>query len=161
MNGKGDGSRRPEIRPAAKQALEHSGSIHIDLHVIGGGGDSGSQDARLAAIDAKLVALLTNVGELKMANSETNALLDQLNTYTNQLAASAATQAAKVQEISDDIDKLIAESSDPALQARLQAHADALATIAASEEAQSATLTAIAAKREDPLPPPVEPEPVE
>lgn len=138
-----------------KPQLELSGTLKIRHEGLPEGGGS-PQDARLAAIEQKLDALIVNVGELKMANAETNALLDELNGYTNRLAATAEAQAAKVQEISDDIDKLIAGVADPELQARLRAHADALAVIATNEENQAATLAAIAAKHDEPLPPPVE-----
>ncbi len=126
-------------------------NVHANVHIA-----SAKADDILEAVNA----LTQKVQVLTMANAETNALLDQLKTYTDRLAATAEAQATKLQEISDDIDKLLENVPDPKVQAKLQAHADALAGIAAAEEAQSETLTAIAAKREDPLPPPVEPEPV-
>lgn len=117
------------------------------------------QNDRLAAIEAKLDAVLNQGVNIMGVNQEINATLDELKTYTDRLAATSEAQAAKVTEISDDIDKLITESTlDQATKDRLASHRDSLAAIASAEEAQAATLTAIAAKREDPLPPVVEPE---
>lgn len=94
-------------------------------------------------------------------NAEMHALLDQVNTYTNAIAVDEAAQKVTLQEISDDLDDLIAAGTiDPTIKARLQAHADALAVEAANSAGRSSTLTAIAAKHEKPLPPPVEPPPV-
>ncbi len=46
---------------------------------------------------------------------------------------------------------------DPAVAARLEAASTGLAEAVAFETAQAETLTAIAAKNDEPLPPPVEP----
>lgn len=90
-------------------------------------------DASLVEIDRKLDHIITQGDKLMKANAEVLAFLDSLNTYTNEIAA--------------DIDEMIADAElDATTKARMQAHSD--------------TLRAIAAKNDNPLPPPVEP-PVE
>lgn len=125
--------------------------VHFYFHQVG-------DESLLAVIDKKLDRVIEQGEQQMKANEEINATLDELKTYTDRLAETSQAQAEKVTEIGEDLDKLLAEQTlDEATRARLTAHREALATIAASEEAQAATLTAIAAKREDPLPPPVEP----
>lgn len=97
------------------------------------------------------------------ANAEVLAFLDQLNTYTNTMAAAQATQAEKLDEIAADIDSLLSSAGaatlDEATKARLEEASASIASIAAFETAQAETLTAIAAKNDEPLPDPVDPEP--
>lgn len=108
----------------------------------------------------QLIRSLSRLGDCLMAqNAEVLAFLDKLDEYTTKLAAAQTAQTAKIEEIAADIDRLITEGGlDPATVARLQTASDGLAATVAFEEAQAATLTAIAAKSDVPLPPPAPPQ---
>lgn len=104
------------------------------------------------------VTALQKQGVRLMTQSQENAdLLAQLNDYTNRLAAAGEQQAAVSQEIASDIDTLIAQSTDTATTEGLRALRDKNAIVVAGQEAFVQTLKNIAAKNDEPLPPPVEP----
>ena len=109
-----------------------------------------------------------------MTDQEVKVLLTKVDETTNRIgtnltavAAAQTEQANVVQEISDDIDRLIAAgalsaenaASLQALADRLQASSDASDAIAAATSAQVPVLQAIAAKS-NPVVPPPPPEPV-
>lgn len=129
-------------------------SIRID-HYIHQANESAILD-RLATIES----LIAQSGARIMADlQEQHALLDQINEYTNRLATQQEAQTAAITEIETDLDALIAQTSDETVKARLESLRDRAQTAAAQSTAQTDTLRALAAKHEEPLPPPVEPPP--
>ena len=111
----------------------------------------------LRAILEKLSALQRQGEQLMAQNAANKALLDEINVYTNQMADRQAANTAKLEEIASDLDALIEASTDTATTEQLQAIRDKAALVAAEGDAQGATLQALAAKYDQPLPPPVEP----
>lgn len=124
-----------------------------------------AQDARITDLlrvqsehGAKLETLLA-VGESLMGKiDEQNALLDQINNYTNQLAEQQQAESEKLTEIGNDLDELVSQVSDTSVSTRLSELKDQVANAAAAGAARAETLTNLAAKYDQPLPPPVEPE---
>jgi hypothetical protein len=106
-------------------------------------------------MDRKLSDVLAQGRKIMSANAQVVAFLEKLDAYTSDLAEQQAKQTAKIAEIAADIDALIAGGSDlPAdTLTRLQAASDGLAATVAFETAQAETLTQIAAKNDNPLPP--------
>lgn len=103
----------------------------VNIH----GADQETKD-RLQSIEAKLTQLLSQGVQIMAQNAELKTFLDQLNTYTNEIASDIDDLLAKVaagQTLSDED------------RAAMSAVAD--------------TLRNVAAKHETPLPPPVEPPP--
>jgi len=132
-------------------------NIKADVHI-----HDHSVVERLVSIERKVDGLGI-LGEKLMKAAETvNAFLDQLNTYTNGLAAEQAKQTAAITDIKADVDALLAAADADLpedVKSRLEAVSAGLAAAVAFETAQSETLAAIAAQSGDPLPTPVEPEP--
>lgn len=114
---------------------------------------------RLDVLAAGIAALQQQGVSLMAGQAESNALLDQINDYTNRLADAQAQQTTVIQEISTDIDQLIADTTDTSVRDRLTQLKTKTAAIADASEAQTQTLKNIAAKHDEPLPPPVEPPP--
>lgn len=123
----------------------------------------------LGEIAARQEFLISRMEDSLMASAEMIAVLDQINELTNQLAAAQSrmataqsAQAAKLTEVSADIDDLLANQSvDPTVKTRLEATRDALQAAAGiakdaadTAEQTSATLTQIAAKHDAPIPAP-------
>jgi len=136
---------------------------------------SSASDSTILAEILRLVTLnQKTLQEIKMTDQEVKVLLTKVDETTNRIgtnltavAAAQTEQANVVQEISDDIDRLIAAgalsaenaASLQALADRLQASSDASDAIAAATSAQVPVLQAIAAKS-NPVVPPPPPEPV-
>jgi len=112
-------------------------------------------------IQAQLTEVLKTLKEIKMTDQETLALLGKVDATTNAIAVNQQTQADVVQEISDDIDRLIAGGTasgiSPEAAAKLQAAADRLQVVSDTGDAQVALLKSIAAKSQPVVPPPPAP----
>lgn len=120
---------------------------------------------KLREMDAKLDALLALAKESKKQGASIMAteqqLLDvikQIDTATTAQGTALTAEAATLQHISDDFDKLIAQIkpgtvSDATL-AALQAQADKVAAVSASITKQADFSTALAARVDNPVPVP-------
>lgn len=129
--------------------------MRFDVHVHHDHGPVDDLRLRLTRIERLLEGIVA-------MTQETKDLLDQIDARTNEMAQAEQADSAAIQNVSDDIDRLLAGSTSEAeIRARLQPHADTLAQVAANSRARSESLTALAAKVEDPIPPPVEPGPVQ
>jgi chromosome segregation ATPase len=113
-------------------------------------------DSRLTSIEGQLTAIQQQGAQLIMANAENNALLDSILAALDRLATSEEAQTAAITEIGSDLDALIAETTDPTLRARLEDLKTKAEAAAGRSEAQSESLSMLAAKH--PVPP-VEPPP--
>lgn len=119
----------------------------------------------------KLDLLLMQVGALLMKESEALALLDQIDSTTNAMAADLTREAAAISEINLDIDALLTrapgEPISDALKARFVQHQSTLNALAGNLGDKAAALEATAARTPvaetppPPPPPPVEEPPVE
>ncbi len=124
--------------------------IHIHVHQVGSSG--------LDSISQQLTEVLQKQELLMKATEETNAFLDTLNVYTNRMAEKQAEQGEAIANLAADLDDLIAnESLDAATRQRLEEAKATLQSHVAFSEAQAATLSALAARHETPLPEPVTP----
>lgn len=142
---------------------------------------------RLSDQGVQIAQLVAQGGQMASFNQETRDILSQLNDYTNSMAEvqSAQTQmlqavasqqqegATRLEEISSDIDDLIANATDASLRDQAQALKDRVAeqltaqqdqasklqTAVTTSDAQVQRLQQIAAKHDtpvptDPVPPP-------
>lgn len=100
--------------------------------------------------------------QIMKTNEDIGGFLDQLDARTNQIAEKLTANTAVIQNISSDVDALLADSTlSESNRARMEAAKVQLDNVIASQGAQSQDLQNIAAKREDPLPAPVpQPEPI-
>jgi 50S ribosomal subunit-associated GTPase HflX len=129
---------------------------------------------RLECIEAKLETIQQTLEEIKMTDQEVKAVLDKVDATTTKIgsnldavAAAQASEASVVQDISDEIDALVAKGANSGVSPetaslltsiadRLQASSDNSDKITAAIQAQVPVLSAIAAKGAPvvPTPPP-------
>jgi hypothetical protein len=126
--------------------------IHVHVHTV----DTDRILAAIGELATTHAELLAQGAQILMANEETRRILEEIDAFTNQLAATQAAQGVKLTEVGNDIDALIAATTDEELKNRLTAHRDAIQAAAGVAQQQSDILTQIAAKHDAPIPP-VEP----
>ena len=114
----------------------------------------GSLQTGLSLARFEIDKLLAQGRQILMSNAELHTVLDEINAFTNTLAEQQAAQGAKLTEIGTDLDDLIAQTNDPTVKARLEAHRDAVSAAAALATSTSDSLTQLAAKHDAPVPPP-------
>jgi methyl-accepting chemotaxis protein len=109
--------------------------------------------AALERIERVLGIVSKGVKTIMGAVTDLKGFLNELNEYTNKLAAAQQTQVEKIEEIGKDIDDLLANVElDDETKARIETLRATLTSIGEAEQLQAEQLTAIAAKHDTPLP---------
>ncbi len=99
--------------------------------------------------------------KILMTEQEALAVLDKIDATTTKMGATQQSDADLLQQISDEIDALIAKGGLPdAVATRLGTLADTIQKVSDNGDAQAVLLTAIAAKGKPPVPPTPVPAPV-